>query len=49
MDQISSEDDIQTIFNKLETIENRIEILEQSEKDDIDEIVNITKKYRFFQ
>lgn len=40
MDQISSEDDIQTIFNKLETIENRIEILEQSEKDDINEIAS---------
>ena len=40
MDQISSEDDIQTIFNKLESIENRIEILEQSEKDDINEIAS---------
>ena len=38
MDQISSEDDIQTIFNKLENIENRIEILEQSDKEDINEI-----------
>lgn len=40
MDQISSEDDIQTIFNKLETIEDRIEVLEQSEEDDINEIAS---------